>query len=528
MTKFNKRLLTAAVAGALSLAGAANAAQLDYVAGTQITYAKDLIVNNGTTITTPDGLRLVATSTNDSANLGLIAANEELKVKVTLTNGAKFDSNADVTALVQAFTEGDQTGGGGNPVNLSATAPAPYYSVGGQELNFVYEATAAGNFAGDYLLEINGLQITNLVQGLFDGDEVGVEITVQNSANVQVFAAKSVLAKSKWGLVTTAVPSAETTKKIDVGSTPDPKTWFAANGLVGGSGNNGAAAGSNYFHLGGITIDVAKAEKTGGGLGYVNNYTTNAPFNVVGTSEFTISLTANGLGQYGNNIAFSASNNCSTPVGTAAAVGDTITVTLDASDPLLANVTAASPGASTLHVCALADGSYELTQLDSILGEVSVDYQLPTQRVNPELDPVEFGSIDFNGTTLIFQNVNPASNNRQQSQLRLTNNNATSCAVAIDAKDDAGLHSDAAKLVLGPHESIQLESPDLENGNAAKGVTGGFGDGTGKWYVRVTAQCTNFKASALNRNNENGTVTNLTAEKFNGSEWLTPDTKLNP
>ncbi len=526
MKKFNKSLLTAAVVGALALPALASAASLAYPNGKQITFAKDLIVNNGTTIYTPADLTFAGT-VDDTARLATVGAGTQVTFKVTLTNGAKFDSTADANTLVDGFVVGNQLGGG--PTTRVGNA---YYSASGQELNFILTVTGPGAYvAGGNALTLNSMQITNLVQGLFDGDNVGAEITAQNSLGQQILASKATIAKSKWGLVTEAVASVETTKKIDVGSTPDPKTWFAPNGQVGGSGNNGATVGSNYFHLGGIAIDIAQAQEVGVATeSYVNNYSAvalNPEYNVVSTADFNIKL--NGLAAYGNNIKFSTSNTCSAPVGTSAPAADgSITVTLPASSPLLANVTNASPTPSILHVCAFANGNYELAKVDQITGEVSVDYKLSTQRVNPVLDPVQFGAIDFNGTTLIFQNVNPGGNATAQSMLRLTNNNATSCAVEIDAKDDAGLHSDSAKITLGAHKSVQLYGEDLEGGSAAKGLTGGFGNGTGKWYVRVTAQCTNFKASALNRNVNTGTVTDLTAEKWNGSEWNTPATKLNP
>ena len=522
MMKFNKSLLTAAVVGALALPGLASAATLSYATGKQITYAKDLIVNDGTTITTPDQLQLRASSANDVANVNAITAGDQMRVKVTLTNGAKFDSNADVTALVSAFNEGAQTGGAG-----AITIPSgntPYYSATGQELNFVY--TTTGNGAGanaGYFLELNSMQITNLVQGLAVGDSVGVEITVQNASNVQILATSTTLVKSKWGLVTAKINSSETTKKIDVGSTPMPKSWFSPTGAVGASMLTPVDPERGFYHLGGITIDVASDAVTGGGTAYVNNYNSAAPFNVVGTAEFKIRLTGAGLAAYGNNIQFATDGNCAGMTGTAAPAADgSITVTLPASSPLLANVTAASPSATNLHVCAKADGTYELGKVDSITGEVSVDYKLPTQRKNPALDPVNFGAIDFNGTELVFQNVNPAGNPTAQSFLRLTNNNATTCAVEIDAKDDAGMYvASPVTFTLAAHKSVQINSEDLENGNATKtpAITGGFGDGAGKWYVRVTAQCTNFKASALNRNAQTGTVTDLTPEKQNGAEW---------
>src|SRR5690606_5144250 len=133
MTKFNKSLLTMAVVGALALPGLASAASMAYstaAPGKQITFAKDLIVNDGTTLTTSDELRLTATA-NDAARVTTIGAGDTMRVKVTLANGAKFDSTAPANVIVAAFNEGVQTGGGPNVLNVVGT---PYYSASGQEL----------------------------------------------------------------------------------------------------------------------------------------------------------------------------------------------------------------------------------------------------------------------------------------------------------------------------------------------------------------------------------------------------------
>ena len=538
MTKFNKSLLTTAVVAALALPGLASAADLSYVAGKQITYAKDLIVNNGTTIYTPNGLRLAAESADATriSTVNTTAPNtRNVTVKVTLTDGAKFDTTADAQTLVAGFTVGTELGGTGAVIGLGGLVGTPYYSTSGQELNFTFTAPGDGVdsvAAGAYAIELNSMQVTNLMQGLRDSSKIGVEITAQNSVGQQILASKADLAYSQWGLTVTAVASPETTKKIDVGSTnadgsPDPKTWFAADGTVGGSGTNGAAAGSAYFNLGAVKVDITKAPTTGGGAPtYINNYSAvavNPQYNVVGTADFKLALTAAGFGSYAGRVKFASDTACSVNVtGTSASAGnDTVNATLSANSPLLVNVTNPSPSASTLYVCAQANGVDELAKVDEVNASVGVDYKLVTQRVNPDPTTVKFGAIGFNGTELIFQNVNPAGNPTAQSFLRLTNNNNTTCAVEIDGKDDNGKYVAApVKMVLPKHSSMQVNSDDLENGNAAKNITGGFtAPSKGKWYVRITAQCTNFKASALNRNAQTGTVTNLTPEKQTGIEW---------
>lgn len=527
MMKFNKTVLALAVAGAMMLPAASMAATLTYATGTQITFAKDLIVNNGTTIYTSNSLQLAA-QTSDAANMATVAAGDVVKVKVTLTNNAKFDTTADAPTLVNGFFEGVQLGGTPNAI---ATVGTPYYSTSGQELNFEFTATGPGvvGAPGDYTLELNSMQITNLVDGLATGNSVGAEITMQNSLGQQILAAKQTIALSKWGLTTTDVASPDTSKTIDVGSSPR-KTLFVTNGSVGGSAtdpNNG------YFNAGGFALDIAQANPVGSAIPtYINNYNAvaaNPQYNVVATADIAVTVTGADLTAFGGSRVWLDGNSSCTKApgnftnGTVA--GGVASFASPANIGIWAPITAASPGPATAYVCFGADNVHEMQPQD-LKGDVTVDYKLVTQRVNPPVMPFTLLPLRLNGTTVIFQNVNPGANPTAQSFLRLTNNNAEICPVTIDAKDDSGLHSGNVQLTLAPHGSKQLNSEVLEGTASQTGVTGGFGDGAGKWYVRVTAECTNFKASALNRNSQSGTVTDLTPEKGNGNEWLTPSNSL--
>ncbi|KAF1686618.1 hypothetical protein B1992_06825 [Pseudoxanthomonas broegbernensis] len=535
MTKFNKSLLTAAVVGALALPGLASAADLSYVAGKQISFAKDLIVNDGTTIYTANGLRLTAEAA-DAARLGTVAG-DDITVKVTLTNGAKFDTTADAPTLVAGFLEGVQTGGA--PVALGAgptIVGTPYYSTSGQELNFTYTATGAGvvGAAGDFFLELNSLQITSLVQGLFTGNSVGAEITVQNSSGQQILASSATIATSKWGLAVSDDTSlGDANKTIDVAATPR-KSLFSPTGAVGGSAG---AAGNGYFNAGALIVDIATAVPVGGGAEtYINNYSAVAAspqYNIVATADITVTVTGSDLDAFdGGNVWLDQVATCDSGVDLAGTVsGADATFTSDASDPLWASVTGAPPGPSTVFVCFGAHDDVEINAQD-LSGSVSVDYKLPTQRVNPPAASFALLPLRLNGTTLYFQNVNPGDNPTAQSFLRLSNHNTQICPVTIDAKDDKGRLSGEVNLTLKPHASAQLNTTFLDTGSfpaglvTETGAAGAFGDGAGKWYVRVTAECTNFTASALNRNNDSGTVTDLTPEKGNGAQWSTPTDRL--
>lgn len=546
MTKFNKSLLTAAVVGALALPGLASAASLAYDTNKQITFAKDLIVNNDTTIYVPSDLLLAATAT-DAANMATILANEEVRIKVTLTNGAKFDSTASAATLVAGFQVGTQLAAAAGAVTVVGT---PYYSASGQELNFSIRATAIGNATlPGFAVRLNSMQITNLVTGLFDGSAIGAEITAQNQAGQQVLAAKATIAQSKWGLTYAGFAQDPIfgNAKIDVvgggsgAAAFNRKTRFSRTGAVGGSS---ATATNSLWSPGGVTIDIAKALETGvGGVNtYINNYSAVAAtpiYNVVSTSLITVKVTGSNLTSFASSAGAGGTTVQNTWLSTAADCslqsvvhsaatpvvidGGSISYSISGTNALVTStIGQASPAPLNLAVCFQANGAREMVA-QPLKGDVSVDYRLNTQRVNPPAGTFALKPLEQNGSNILFQNVNPAGNATAQSFLRVTNNNAFACPIVIDAKDDAGKHSGEVKFTLAAHESKQINSEVLEGAASAAGVTGGFGDGTGKWYVRVTAECDFVAGSALNRH-QDGVVTDLTPAKF--ETWLTPDTKL--
>ena len=83
--------------------------------------------------------------------------------------------------------------------------------------------------------------------------------------------------------------------------------------------------------------------------------------------------------------------------------------------------------------------------------------------------------------------VNPGSNAKQQSFLRFVNKAATPTDIEIDAFDDDGFAAPDGTVTttLSPFASLQLTAQDLEEGNSAKALLGGLGDGTGKWQLAV-------------------------------------------
>ena len=93
-------------------------------------------------------------------------------------------------------------------------------------------------------------------------------------------------------------------------------------------------------------------------------------------------------------------------------------------------------------------------------------------------------STDRNHRVRFF---NPGSNNRQVSQLRLTNPGTSTARVEITGRDDAGdpAPGGTVRLTVPAGDSRTLTAQALESGGA--GLTGNLGDGAGKWSLTVSA-----------------------------------------
>lgn len=84
---------------------------------------------------------------------------------------------------------------------------------------------------------------------------------------------------------------------------------------------------------------------------------------------------------------------------------------------------------------------------------------------------------------------NPGANANQQSRLRIINNSGYPNDFLISAIDDSGKDAPngSVSVTLGAYQAATFSSQDLENGNAAKGLSGSFGKGAGKWRLAVVS-----------------------------------------
>lgn len=104
--------------------------------------------------------------------------------------------------------------------------------------------------------------------------------------------------------------------------------------------------------------------------------------------------------------------------------------------------------------------------------------------------------------------INPATNDTQQTFVRITNIAERTALVRLTPTDDHGVPGGVVTFFVGPGASKQITSADMETGNMAKGIIGGFGTGAGKWRVRLVADQP-VRWQVFVRNNRDGTLSAL-------------------
>ena len=121
-------------------------------------------------------------------------------------------------------------------------------------------------------------------------------------------------------------------------------------------------------------------------------------------------------------------------------------------------------------------------------------------------------STGEDGTAHYVPFFNPGSNTKQVSRLRIANPGPEDVAVTIEGIDDHGIEGDTVRFTLPGAETRAVTAQELESGGI--GLSGGLGDGTGKWRLDVTAdapiEVVNFLESPT------GHLANLSAAGLRG------------
>lgn len=425
-------------------------------------------------------------------------------VRIQLDNGANFGV---------ALTTGDLSVGPGAPgwvptiaaggaagdnfVVIKLSEPSP--SVGlttGLMLSIAAADNVVAPTSGDRLkgltaLQTSGAQIKYTTQFI---DPV---------TTTQILAPKSLAVLESGNPVSLACDAqqGDQAKRIDVGADANhaSKTFFSTNGDI-------AQLDDNQINLG--LIDVS-ADSTFGTFAYTG---TDAFVTTV-TGPFASFAPVNAT----RGLFLSSTDDCDSNVGVVpvfSAANNTMTFTYTGADVGIA------PTGFSAFVCAQVPNNNAVV---IAAGAVSVTTKFTRGATVANGAACDLLPLVYNGSVVKVATFNPGGNSTAQSFVRITNASGQGGNVTINAVDDNGDAGGAVTFVLGAHKSVQLNSDDLENGNAAKGLTGSFGDGAGKWRLVVTGEFAGMVVSSLNRNNTDGTVTNLTDFDTRGEQFLNSD-----
>lgn len=515
MSKFNKCGLAVALAGALALPASAFAASAGYPEGTAVsayTFASNLFGTNNSTISNP-----AAYSINTQSTDNIIGRTTGFGIRLTLGNGVRFANTTVAPAAGTALTSY-------NVPTIATPIPAAGSNV--LVLSVTPDAGGTPNIELGSLVTwgVGDLDLINLTALATAGTNVPVTIELFDSNTATVFQTiqGASIATSVEGTTVVFDPQAgDVTKRIDVatcgsagGTTQAARTRFSPSGAIGAS-CTAVDTDRTEFNAGSITIGArglangfVGANNSGSpGAGNFQYDTANDEFSItVSGTDFSAFNAASG----NDRVYLSTAASCDIAGALPSAAGSRIiegnsSITFDGLAPLGAT-------GSSYFVC-FATTVAAATQISAQELQASVSIDFANSNV---IDPADRAGallpLRNNGTVLEFQNVNPAANARAQSFVRLSNTGTLACPVTMTARDDNGVAGNSAiSFTLAPGQSQTFNSEDLENGSA-KG-TGSFGDGTGRWYLTANGECAGLVGSALNRNLETGTVTNLTPDK---------------
>ena len=111
------------------------------------------------------------------------------------------------------------------------------------------------------------------------------------------------------------------------------------------------------------------------------------------------------------------------------------------------------------------------------------EYRTPPDRPEPpEPEPPEPEPQNTYSLPLVIA----ADNAGLTGFVRVINRAAQAGDVQIRAMDDTGKRFGPVSLAIGVAEAINIDSRDLERGNASKGLTSGVGNGEGNWHLELT------------------------------------------
>lgn len=118
----------------------------------------------------------------------------------------------------------------------------------------------------------------------------------------------------------------------------------------------------------------------------------------------------------------------------------------------------------------------------------------PTDPVTPDLETPDPETPTSQTLPLVL----PATDGGREGFVRIINNSPRAGTVSIHAIDDAGERFGPITIDLAANGAVHFRSRDLEQGNAARGISAGIGDGVGNWRLEFESDL-DFRALAYIR-----------------------------
>ena len=485
----------------------------------------------------PVGHDVVIRTTGSDLILGRTTG---FSVRIELGGGAQFATNPTLgsqttfTALQTCTGNPVTCTQGGWSVNLTAGGAGNSYAV------YSVQPTASGATVGvgTVLLLNYGFQLTGVGALATPGSAIPATVTMvdpNTAAPIETPVTTNLLA-SVDPITFTVNPSGvapllgSAGDYIDVGSNASiaSKTWF-------GSSTIGSLL-SGTFGAGLISSGVSPAitNQSAPLLGFLENYFTD---------QYGLTVTGNfaAFTQTGAMVYLDPSGTCGTMPGS----GSPLIATVTANSATFSGMTAADLGgipnfiigtAWTAALCfAVPNGNSivippsQYTAQLNFTGSGAVSnfpvagntFPFAVAGAHESTTAQPLLTMNYNGPVVTVYTVNPAGNSTQQSFLRVNNTGSLGGLVTITGVDDAGNRSSGSiSFTLPANHSIQLNSTVLQSGSSSPingiAVTGALGTPVGKWVLTVTGQFQGMVVTSLNRNNNSGTLTNLTGHSAGG------------
>lgn len=487
-----KNLLAVALVAGLGLAGAAAA----YTLNTNNDNLAEKVATSDITSATYVYTMTEAVQFKIDPTDFIVGRTTGFNVRFELDNGAVFGPSAGTintspgapgSALPAGWTVSLLAGGAGQAFAVYGVVPPSTTPVPGIQPGTLFTLT--------------GTQLTNLTSLQTSGGT----ITATSRYIDPVGASEISRPSPTTPLLTSGNPvslacnanAGDVNARIDVGqdATHASKTFFSSTGQI-------ALLDKAYINLG--SVNVTKDP-------------TFASFSYNGTDSFT-SVVSGNFGAFfaaGNSLTLSTSATCASAITATTGYNP---ATQQATFTYTGTNASFGANGGTLYLCGrVANGNATVIDASSVSVRTTFN-RTGTPAVTG--NACSLLPLQYNGSVVRVYNVNPAGNTTAQSFVRIINQSGTPGRVTIKGIDDAGNIRGPLSLNLGALKSVQLNSDDLQNGNAAKGLTGSLGAGTGKWRLFVTGEFAGMAVQSLNRNNTDGTVTNLTDADSRGEQLL--------